>query len=62
MEEYSLRLTKLGDGMSALVSQLSTLDNWLTSYRAIHSERLQDPGFAAWLESDYVPIAGGWQY
>lgn len=21
-----------------------------------------DPEFAAWLEADYVPIAGGWQY
>ena len=21
-----------------------------------------DPGFAAWLKTEYVPIAGGWQY
>ena len=21
-----------------------------------------DPAFASWLENEYVPIAGGWQY
>lgn len=37
--------------------------DWLHSYRATNSNRLSDdPDFAAWLESEYVPIAGGWQY
>ena len=36
----------------------------LTSdYAAILAERLRDdPEFAEWLETDYVPIAGGWRY
>jgi hypothetical protein len=37
-------------------------DDWLTSYRIAHAERLRDADFAAWLETDYIPIAGGWQY
>lgn len=48
--------------MSASASTENSLDNWLDGYRAAHPERLRDPGFAAWLETEYVPIAGGWQY
>jgi len=37
--------------------------DWLTSYKAANAERLDgNPEFAAWLEKEYVPIAGGWQY
>ena len=37
--------------------------DWMASYRAANAERLKtDTEFARWLESDYVPIAGGWQY
>lgn len=36
---------------------------WLTAYKKDHAERLRgDPAFARWLETEYVPIAGGWQY
>jgi hypothetical protein len=37
--------------------------DWLAVYKAANADRLKSaPDFAAWLESDYVPIAGGWQY
>jgi hypothetical protein len=37
--------------------------DWLAAYKAENSERLRtDPIFARWLETEYVPIAGGWQY
>jgi hypothetical protein len=37
--------------------------DWLMAYKADHSEHLRsDPTFAQWLETEYVPIAGGWQY
>jgi hypothetical protein len=36
---------------------------WLSEYKAANRERLRQlPDFANWLESDYVPIVGGWQY
>jgi hypothetical protein len=36
---------------------------WLTAYKAANEDRLRtEPEFAAWLEDEYVPIAGGWQY
>jgi hypothetical protein len=36
---------------------------WLAAYRSANADRLRDePGFANWLETEYVPIAGGWQY
>jgi hypothetical protein len=37
-------------------------NDWLISYRNANAERLRDTDFAAWLQTDYVPIAGGWQY
>jgi hypothetical protein len=48
--------------MSVSVRAENTFGDWLEGYRAAHPERLHDPGFAAWLEAEYVPIAGGWQY
>ena len=37
--------------------------DWMAAYRAANADRLNtDTEFARWLESDYVPIAGGWQY
>ncbi len=37
--------------------------DWLAAYKAASSERLgADPDFARWLDTAYVPIAGGWQY
>jgi hypothetical protein len=38
-------------------------DRWLTDYKvAYHDLLVNEPEFARWLEEDYVPIAGGWQY
>jgi|GEM_PF-6540925 len=38
-------------------------DRWLASYKdASRDLLLSDPEFAHWLDQDYVPIAGGWQY
>jgi hypothetical protein len=37
--------------------------DWLETYRAANAELLKrEPDFARWLETEYVPIAGGWQY
>lgn len=37
--------------------------DWLAAYKANNAERLKGvPDFAEWLETEYVPIAGGWQY
>jgi hypothetical protein len=37
--------------------------SWLAEYkRENEAEILADPEFAAWLENEYVPLAGGWQY
>jgi hypothetical protein len=37
--------------------------DWLEKYKAANAERLESrPDFAAWLATDFVPIAGGWQY
>jgi hypothetical protein len=37
--------------------------NWLEEYKATNAGRLQaEPEFEAWLKTDYLPIAGGWQY
>lgn len=39
------------------------LDEWLSIYKAEHSELLErDPEFARWLEDDYIPVAGGWEF
>jgi hypothetical protein len=36
---------------------------WLSEYKAANRDRLRQlPDFADWLENDYLPIAGGWQY
>ena len=48
--------------MSGLVKVENSLVNWLESYEAAHPEYLSDPDFAAWLQTEYIPIAGGWQY
>lgn len=38
-------------------------ETWLAAYKREHSELLQSDGeFARWLEEEYVPLAGGWQY
>lgn len=37
--------------------------DWLAAYKLTNAERLNsEPEFAAWLDGEYVPIAGGWQY
>jgi hypothetical protein len=37
--------------------------DWLAAYKTAYEDNLKRvPEFAAWLQSDYVPIAGGWQY
>jgi hypothetical protein len=39
------------------------VDCWLTAYKQCCRELLEtDPEFRCWLEEEYVPIAGGWQY
>lgn len=36
---------------------------WLANYKEESHALLEaDPDFRRWLEEDYVPIAGGWQY
>lgn len=36
---------------------------WVEEYREANQALLdRDPEFRRWLEEDYVPIAGGWQY
>jgi hypothetical protein len=35
----------------------------ISEYVAQNTELLtSDPAFASWLENEYTPIAGGWQY
>jgi len=35
----------------------------VNDYKLAHQELLaDDPDFREWLEKEYVPIAGGWQY
>lgn len=39
------------------------VDRWLASYKDASRDLLRsDPEFAHWLDTEYVPIAGGWQY
>lgn len=39
------------------------VDQWLATYKESHRRLLRsDPEFARWLENEYVPLAGGWQY
>jgi hypothetical protein len=41
----------------------TTVDCWLTHYKATYHHLLNsDPEFARWLNEEYVPIAGSWQY
>ena len=36
---------------------------WLESYKTAQAELLRsEPGFLEWLENDYAPIGGAWQY
>ncbi len=36
---------------------------WIADYRETNAQLISaDPAFAAWLETEYIPIAGGWQY
>ena len=40
-----------------------SVHEWLFIYKATHREFLQNnQEFAKWLDNEYVPIAGGWQY
>jgi hypothetical protein len=48
--------------MNVEISEMS-LDRWLASYKDTYRNLLiNDPEFARWLDKEYVPIAGGWQY
>ena len=39
------------------------LTEWLAEYKAANAQLISaDPAFGAWLEGEYIPIAGGWQY
>jgi hypothetical protein len=39
------------------------LSQWLATYKAEHDTLLEeDAEFAQWLETEYVILAGGWQY
>ena len=41
----------------------SAVHRWLRTYKKTHQDLLSaDPNFARWLDEEYVPIAGGWQY
>lgn len=36
---------------------------WLQQYKDSHTDLLdQDPQFRQWLDEEYLPIGGGWQY
>jgi hypothetical protein len=39
------------------------VERLLAGYKVANKARLDaDPSFAAWLETQYVPIVGAWQY
>jgi hypothetical protein len=39
------------------------VNHWLEDYKDANADLLgADPEFCRWLEEEYVPIAGGWQY
>jgi hypothetical protein len=49
--------------MQANTFGVSPEPDWMAGYRAANADRLSaDAEFARWLATDYVPIAGGWQY
>lgn len=38
-------------------------ETWLDSYRKARADLIEgDVAFAAWLATDYVPVAGAWLY
>jgi len=46
--------------MTATAARIRSM---VEDYKAAHPEVLADnPDFREWLENEYVPIAGGWQY
>lgn len=49
--------------MRSTTLQSQPSSDWLAEYKASKAQLLNaNPEFAAWLETEYVPIAGGWQY
>jgi hypothetical protein len=45
------------------VSVLLDAGDWLDEYRRANHELIAgDPEFGRWLDEEYVPIGGGWQY
>lgn len=39
------------------------VQQWLDDYARTHAALLEDdPEFRSWLEEEYVPIGGAWQY
>ncbi len=49
--------------MLLVTPMVNSESDWIGVYKAENQDRLKcAPEFAAWLESEYVPIAGGWQY
>ena len=49
--------------MERTSARVGHTSEWLAAYRTANAERLKaDPGFERWLSTEYVPIAGGWQY
>jgi hypothetical protein len=48
--------------MSSSMRRISISD-WLENYKREHGALLRhDPEFARWLNKDYRPLAGRWQY
>jgi hypothetical protein len=42
---------------------IPNVQEWIESYKAANAAVLDaDPEFRQWLEEDYSPIWGGWQY
>ena len=57
---FCAELSGGGLNMQPLQRRMSA---WIKQYRELNDELLaSDRGFAKWLERDYKPIAGGWQY
>jgi hypothetical protein len=48
--------------MKAQFPEIS-IDHWLAGYKDAHRDLLiDDSEFARWLDEEYIPLAGGWQY
>jgi hypothetical protein len=44
-------------------SALPEIQHWLSEYRVTNAALLDaDPEYRRWLDEEYVPIGGGWQY